>query len=157
MFMPPRARYGTAPMGGLLDPEEDEMLKRFYADVPEYRKRKRRVEKLRGRRDTLQKMADSDPAMGSYGPDVQAHGNWHAIPGAYIPNYSGMAQKAIGALGGAWADRKGGELEGAEGEYDTLQSQKLLEDALLIGRRARAERAAGRNSSNGSPDTYGGY
>jgi len=149
--------YGQAGWGFAQTPKtEEEALSKLYKDVPEYRKRLRKAKALRGRREKLQAMEDAEVPLGAVSQGT--NGGLFQTQGRYIANSSGLMQKAIGALGGAYEDRKGGPLEEAEGELDTLQSEKLLEDALILGRRARARRKPGRYSSGrDEPDTYGGY
>jgi hypothetical protein len=122
------------------DESEEALLKKIYGNVPEYRKRSRRAKALRSRQERMQAMADAEISLGGVTPTT--NGGLFQTQGTYIPNYSGMAQKAMGALGAAYGERKGGPLEQAEGDADTLQSEQLLEQALILGRRARARRKA---------------
>jgi len=132
MFMP-RGQYGTVP--------QEESLGEMYRNVPEYRKRERRAKALRKRREGMQAAEDKDTPLGAVSEG--SHGGLYSIQGSYIPNYSGLANKAIGALGGIYADREGGELEKAEGSFDTLQSEELIKNADLLDRRRRARQLRG--------------
>lgn len=109
-------------------------IDRILAKLPEYQRRKRRADKLRATQAQLEAMRDKEIELGSQAAPVTrgltgtSRAAFDPI-GSYIPNYSGMAQKAIGAIGGLWADK---QADTAEEEMNALRNEEVIRSTQQI-------------------------
>lgn len=108
-------------------PFDDLTLNSLMQSLPELQRKKRRAEQLRQTQEHFREMGEEQPT-GMMLPTQK--GSMYDTVSEYRPDYAGMANKGIGALGEYLTGRKAEE---AQGGYDEDQTAALLGMSQQLG------------------------
>lgn len=101
---------------------------RLKKNLPEIQAALRKAQKLRKQQGTFEAMRDKEFSPG--GVMESGRGAFYDVPDFYVPNYSGMADKIVGGLGGYLTDKMGDK---AEDELNALRNPEIIDAVQQMG------------------------
>lgn len=114
-------------------------LQSILQNLPEFQRRQQQVERLRNARGQFQAIGQKT-GNPNY-TRTTTGGLGYQTVGRYIPDYAGMTNEAIGAIGSAWTGRN---LEKSEAELNNLRNEQIIKAAEQVSRPSK-------DADDGSP------